>query len=373
MLAGTAAPAQETDWADAVAKACEHKRYGMRRAVAGKIAAAGDAAVPAVRAYAKDKGADALPLLLVDAIAQADTQGEAVVALLEEWARDREFYWRAQALGGLARRKLEQLRPLYLEAVRDPSHLFRIEGAHGLHLLDPKRDQAVVDGLIEDDPDPRVRLRLAGLLTENGDRRFAGVLVAALGLSADFLGDPWGQREAERAARIIGPLVGDGLLEIPARDDLRAKLRALGFDLREPAFTAIDRPFAGGLAIRSCRNGDFFLRWTTEGELLPGLLPTRLAQPAAEQWTELAESLHQLTPAENAIHGRIVCDYLELVCGQPPRRLKCAPGALPSELQTWLPDLAAALAATPIPELADELSGRLAQFATPADKTSADK
>ena len=76
--------------------------------------------------------------------------------------------------------------------MRDASHLFRIEGARGLHLLDPARDRAVVDSLIADDPDPRVRIRLAALTTKSGDRRFVGVLVAALGMKAGFQWTPEG-------------------------------------------------------------------------------------------------------------------------------------------------------------------------------------
>lgn len=364
-LAAPRGSAQEQDWDKAVAKACEHRRYGMRRAVSRKIAEAGDEAVPAVRAYAAAK---TIPLLLVDAIARADTRGDAVLALLEEWAQSRDFYWRSQALGGLAHRKLERLRPLYLEALRDASHLFRIEGARGLHLLDPERDRAAIDGLIENDPDPRVRMRLAALLTEGGDHRFVGVLVAALDLKAEFLGDPWGKREADRAVRAIRPLIGDTAIEVPASASLRASLRGRGVELSEPDFGETDRDYAGGLGIRSCRNGDLFLRWTDTGEILVGLLPQRGVTLPAAAWTELSKPLADLGQGEREVHGRVVCDYLELVCGPQSRRIKYAPGALPSEIRSLLAELTAALRATPNPELADELSGRLEQFAAPGDK-----
>ena len=348
-LLATPAPTQERDWDEAMVKACEHRRYGMRRAVSRKIAEAGDASVPAVRAYAERKGG--VPLLIVDAIANADTRGDAVIALLEDWARDRTFYWRAQALGGLARRKLERLRPLYLEAVRDVSHLYRIEGARGLLLLDGQRDRAPIDGLVESDADPRVRIRVASLLAESGDQRFVGVLVGALELNADFLGDPWGKREADRAEKVVRPLLSEGAAVAATAD-----------------FSSAKRAFAGGLAIRSCRHGDLFLRWTDDGELLAGLLPQGGVRLPESAWSRLRAGLAKLEPDAHRIHGKVICDYLEVVTGQPARRIKCAPGELPGDLGSWLAELADTLRATSTPTLADELTGRLAQFAAPGDK-----
>ncbi|MGA1523067.1 MAG: hypothetical protein ACO4CZ_03780 [Planctomycetota bacterium] len=91
---------------DAVTKAVTHGRYAVRRAAAGKIARPGAEAVTALRRYVEAHGKNSLPLELVDALAQADVRGPALEALLTAWATDRRFFWRSQALGGLARRGL---------------------------------------------------------------------------------------------------------------------------------------------------------------------------------------------------------------------------------------------------------------------------
>ena len=360
----TAPASSAQDWDATVKKACEHRRYAMRRAVSKRIADAGDAPVPAIRDYARQNGIDRVPLLLVDALAGAESRGEAVIALLTDWASDREFYWRAQALSGLARREIAELRPMFLAAARDDSWLYRVAGAQGLHLLDPDRDRAVIDGLIEADPDPRLRTRLAGFLFEHGDRRAAGTLVAALQLEADFLGDPWGKREATRAQQLLRAALPDAADAAEFRRDLAAAAA----DWREPDFSAAPAEFVGGVGIRSCRNGDLFLRWTASGEVFEGLLPNRGVQLEASAWSSLAPGLAELDPGDHQVHGKVVCDYLELVCGEAAHRVKCAPSTSPPALQDWLGKLAGALRATKTPGLADELSGRLRQFSRSEDQ-----
>lgn len=352
------------DWEATVAKACEHRRYAMRRAVSKRIAQAGDAPVAAIRSYDAEHGQDRIPLLLVDAIATADTHGPAVLELLTDWAKNREFYWRAQALAGLARRKLERLRPLHLEAVRDASWLYRLSGAQGLHQLDPARDRAVLDELIATDPDPRLRVRLAGFLFDHGDRRAAGVLVAALELQHEFLGDPWGKREADRALRSLRKAVPDAKTQVEFREALRRDEP----DWHEPATHTGGGDYVGGVGVRSCRHGDLFLRWNAGGEVFAGLLPGRAVQLDEDAWRGLLRGLDDLGTGAHEVHGRVVCDYLEMVCGESPHRVKCAPSALPSNLRRWLAELASALGTTDTPDLADELTGRLGQFARPKDQ-----
>ena len=88
------------DWAKDVERACTSPRYGLRRAAARKVAAAGAAAVPAIREFVQKKGRDAIPSVLVDMIADDPGLDALVIELLREWADDRDFYWRASAMRG---------------------------------------------------------------------------------------------------------------------------------------------------------------------------------------------------------------------------------------------------------------------------------
>ena len=104
----TPCPAQDTDWAAYVEKAHNHRRIMLRRAAARKVADAGAAAVPAVRAFQKKHGRDAIRMVLVSSYAVSKTADAATLGLLLEWAGDRDFYWRSQALKGLANRRRER-------------------------------------------------------------------------------------------------------------------------------------------------------------------------------------------------------------------------------------------------------------------------
>lgn len=106
-----------------------------------KVAQAGDAAVPAVREFAATHGKDALPAAMVEAIVDLGGNGEAVLALLTDWASDRDFYWRAQAMKGLAVRSKEPLlgarfRQLFAAHEQDAAWLMRVYAQLGFALAE---------------------------------------------------------------------------------------------------------------------------------------------------------------------------------------------------------------------------------------------
>jgi hypothetical protein len=117
---------------------------------------------------------------------------------------------------------------------------------------------------------------------------------------------------------------------------------------------------AGGIEIRSCRNGDLFVRWTDGGRIDFGLDATARIELADATWAPLRADL----PAdpEDRTLGVVVCDYLRAVSREPTLALKCAPGELPEDLARWLKALAAALEKSGGGELAAELTSRLGQF-----------
>lgn len=370
----TAQDTDPTDWADAVRKAAEHSRFAVRRAAAGKIAQAGDAAVPAIVAFQNEAGPTKIPLLLVDAMAKSDVTGPMTEALLESWAKDVDFYWRSQALGGLARRAVEHALSLFRRAVDDASHLYRIEGARGLLAVgDGAADDLRVRALLADE-DPRTRLRVGLMLLENGDTAGVGEIVAAVrGADRAFVDDPWGGRDALWALRELKRITGKDFTAALGGegDERKAALEGLADWAREtrPGWEPEPRRAQtvraiGGVEIRSCRNGDMFVRWTDDGTVLVGLDPLRPVRADKEALARLLDGLPELAGVET--HGTVICDYVRLVVPPPADggmaevHHKAAPSALPGPVHEWLKALADALDET---GEGARLRERLGQFA----------
>ena len=122
----------------------------------------------------------------------------------------------------------------------------------------------------------------------------------------------------------------------------------------------------GGVEIRSCRNGDLFLRWDENGRIRVGLEPEDAFQLPAGLWSVLREERAALTGTET--HGDIICDYLRLMSSGPDLHRRAAPAMLPADLQHWLSQLATALEQSGAEELGKVLSSRLTQFASPGNK-----
>jgi hypothetical protein len=321
--------AQETppDPSRDVRQACENPRYGVRISAAKKVVAAGDAAVPAIVAYAREKGRNKLPLTLVDAIAASSNRGEATIGLLREWAQDDDFFWRPIATRGLADRALPELADWFRGRLQDPSHLMRIQAGRGLLRLSPNDDavRVAVRGLLAD-ADPRVHVPVAIALLEAGDEAGLALLRDATTWTDEFLGDPWGARDAQTARMALAKL----------RPDAVAKPAAGAAD----AVAAGGPTFTGGIEVRSCKHGDWFARWTEDGRVAFGLRGALQAHSPA-----LAKVLATPPPAQEAVIGDVVCDYVQSVDFARKHRQKCAPGAVPEDLAKRLSAIADALTA----------------------------
>lgn len=360
------------DWPAKVKIAIESPRYAVQRAASNEVARAGDAAVPAIRAYAEAKGKDAIPLLLVDALAQTDADGEALRALLRGWASDPAFFWRAQALTGLARRKSADDDALFAQALHDPAHLFRVAGAKGVFA------RAVADGKAWDaarailqDQDPRARVAFAlHVWGETRDRAALPTLVAAIADDRAFLDDEWGRRLAVQsvgalarvAATNFGYQATQSLAGNSAAIDKFAKWAELDPPPRHERDEVIDH---GGVEVRSCRHGDLFLRWTdaeVHFDLDRGRKVTLPVEVHRDLMRRLTAALATNDEARRVV-GEVVCDYVQITVRQPARVWKVAPGALPVEVHGFLSALADAVAAAGHQGVADDLRLRLAQFA----------
>lgn len=359
-------PPQGSDWAAYVDKAHNHRRIMLRRAAARKVADAGAAAVPAVRAYQEKHGRNAIRLVLVSSYATSKATDTATLGLLLEWAKDRDFYWRSQALKALANRRRPELKALFASRLEDPAYLTRIEAGRGLCLLG---DRSSILQLLEDD-DPRVRLRVAVCLVEEADDRGLPTLVEALRQEASFLDYPWGQIGAIVAFKKMRKLAGQDFGFTPGESTTKNRdaiarfekwVRArLGQDWVDPLrVPGDDTSYLGGIEIRSCRNGDMFIRWTADQVLVVGLEGRTRIRLDGKTFSSLDAGPR--TDGETR-HGKVVCDFLRWVCKTPGKAQRAAPKALPAESSKWLESLAKALDKKEAPEFTKRILKRLDQF-----------
>jgi hypothetical protein len=364
-----------TDWAVEVERACTAQRYGLRVAAGKKIAAAGAAAVPALRAHERAVGRNQLPATLLEAIAEATPCDPEVVALLRDWATDRDFYWRATALRGLARRapklpeQADELRALFAEHVADPAWLCRVHARLGLELLGaPAADQPA-------ETDVRAVVKLAVLLLQAGRVPPLQPLLDALDDERTMLADPFGPRLAREAFDALKVWLGADhpLASGEAFTDRGSGVQAMLEAVRRKSGQTLQRPvprrdpavpFAGGFEILSCRNGDQFVCWTEAGELHFGLEgAVRVALDAAV-WQRLSAARAALDWSGGL--GAIVCDNLRVRWAGGEVHHKVAPGALPAGAAAWFEDLAAAVAAAGRADVAAVLRVGIGQFRRPS-------
>ncbi len=355
-----------------VERACTASRYGLRLAAGRKVAAAGAAAVPAIRRFAAKNGKDAVASNLVEAIADATTTDAAVVDLLRDWASDRDFFWRGQAMRGLASRAPElpdrraALEALFRDHAADPAWLTRTHARFGLALLG---DDAVL-GI--PDEDPRVVPRLSWLLLARGRTVPLQPLLDAIGEERTFLGIPWGTLLGKDAHKGLRDWLGPDHPLPPGESfaDKESALKLLteaarkksGQELRVPAIRA-DGPtaFVGGFELLSCKNGDLHVQWTAAGALHFGIDAAQRVEIPSARWQQLCKDRAVLQL--EAAHGVVICDSLNLLWTEPKVQSKIAPESLPPAAADWLKQLAAAIEEAGAPALAERLRRGIGQFA----------
>ena len=362
-------------WAKDVDVACNAKRYGLRVAAAAKVAKGGGAAVPAIRGFVARHGANALPVNLVEEIANHDGTDAPVVELLLEWAVDRDFFWRAQAMKGLALRAPRladggraTCTKLFAAHRDDAAWLMRVHARLGDALLLDAEDARALD-----DPDPRTAPKLCALLLQNGRTPNLQPLFDALLDERTFQGVPWGQHRASDAFKAIKGWLGDAdpFRDGKAIEDKQAAVEALlaaartksGQALNAPAPLRDERTVAGGIEILSCKHGDLFLQWTADGEVCAGLGATPAVKLPAPVWDELSRERAALELETN--HGVVICDNLRLCWTEPAVHTKVAPASLPAAAAKWLSNLAKALHEADQPRLSEALRAGLGQFGPP--------
>lgn len=362
-----------TDWPKEVERACTAQRFGLRIAAAKRVATAGAVAVPALLARSEAKGRNELPAMLVEAIADQGTDEAPVLELLQEWALDPEFYYRATALKGLARRapalpdRREALQAMFAAHHGDPAWLVRVHARFGTALLGGE----VLAVLAQPESDPRATSKLCALLLGAGKNPPLQPLFDALADERTCLGMPFGQYRAKEAHQALKEWLGDAhpLPKGESFDDAKKGIEALltaarsksGQTLHTPTFlTDPATPFAGGFEFLSCRHGDLFVQWTATGLLHFGIDAATKVQLPGPKWDELCKERTALALGENL--GVVVCDNLRLRWGPPDVHIKVAPSALPEPAANWLLHLAKAVEEADHPRLAEALRTGLEQF-----------
>ncbi len=360
------------DWRKEVERACTSPRYGLRLAAARKVASGGGAAVPAIRAFAQEKGVEQVPAALVEAMADDSGLDAAVLELLREWSLLPGFYWRAAAMRGLAQRAprvaagRDALRQLFADHHDDAAWLMRTHARFGTILLGDERPLQLPAA------DPRGGVRLSMLLLALGKPAPLQPLLDALADERTFQGDPWGQRMAGDAHKALKGWLGDAhpLANGGSFPDVETGLRALlaacqtrsGQELAMPAVrrdtaTAV----VGGIELLSCQHGDQFVQWTADGTVWLGIDAARSVTVPASTWDTLSRERTALPLTQNL--GVVICDSMRLRWQGPDVHVKIAPATLPLPVVNWLKHLAVALEEAGESRLAATLRAGLEQFA----------
>ena len=368
---------QHGEWDKHVRKACESRRFGIRLAAAKRVATAGAAAIPAIRAYTKAKGRNAIPASLVDAIADSKTSSPETIVLLTDWTEDQDFYWRSSAMRGLALRapdlantNLDQaanLTSLFEKYRDDRAWQMRTCARLGLAMANAEgTSEQQVFALPE--ADPRARVRLTRLYLEQGHTPPLQPLIDALADQRTFLGIPWGPRLGLEASKTLNRWLGADFPELVGGDygkSIAAILAAAkaksGQQLSMPKARANqDSDVVGGIEIASCKFGDQFVQWAPDGTLKFGIDGARSAKLPNDAWQKLLQQQTALALEGNA--GVVVCDKMQVVIIDPKARVDIAPGSLPAKATEWLKRLARTLEEANEAELASDLRRGLGQF-----------
>ncbi len=234
---------------------------------------------------------------------------------------DRDFPWRpysARALGTTARADEEQR---YAHLLDDPIAPVRAAALTGLDTLAARTRAALVRARLEDQDD-RVRRAAADLLVDWGQPDALWWLLEELAREDSFFGRPTGEQARYQAAQLLTEHLGElGDLDPsqgPAAN--RAALAALGRRIEEragprpelpPVARAGERPPPEviGLELRSCRRGEYFLRWTRDDRLLVGMgRPAVVPLPAGTVAALVEDGTEDIADLKRRFFGSPGCD-----------------------------------------------------------------
>jgi hypothetical protein len=196
---------------------------------------------------------------------------------------DPDFPWRPYAARGLAAGALDLEHGRFVALLTDPIGPVRAATIGALEALDARAQAPAVRALLADEVGA-VRRAAADLLVRWGHDDALWFLFEELGRDDRFFDRPTGREARYKAERQLKTHLGDlGEYDAghgPVRNAGALAALATAIEARAgarpelpPVARASAQPIAGeaiGLELRSCRRGEFFLRWTRDDRLLVG-------------------------------------------------------------------------------------------------------
>ncbi|MBL8900936.1 MAG: HEAT repeat domain-containing protein [Planctomycetes bacterium] len=386
--AALAAP-QDPPSSEQIDQWIEHARGGkpaVRPQAAQRLVRAGAPAAARLLALAgsTSKECAALGPDLIESFGAFES--EPLRAKLLEALRDPDFPWRPAAARGLAAKPKPAERALVLALLEDPLAAVRAAAIDALRALGEKEARDVLASRLADEDD-RVRRRAAALLSDWGDRTSLAWLLEDLARSDSFFDRATGQMaryeawtflktRLEGTSRSIAFQPQWAPSEVQAVDARGALAQALFSTAKSPSIPPLARAAQPaidevlGLELRSCRKGEFFLRWNSRDELWVGLgnaarLP--LAPGTSEKLLAAADAAFRKLGAER-FFGEPGCDledYLWRPAGSPRAevfRLSKGPQAVQGLRPAALQELARLLVAS-LPTETDASDPRTVELA----------
>ena len=279
---------------------------------------------------------------------------------------DPDFPWRPSVARTLGKTAIAGETERFVDCLTDPLAAVRTAGIAALGVLDDKTHEQDVRPLLSD-PHDRVRREAAVLLDRWGDPRTLWHLVEDLKREDRFLQLDTGKSARFEAIRLLEARFGDrfGFAAEKApttpenaaaierfEQQVRAVAGDAAYELPEvaKAGTVTDRAVIG-LEIRSCRRGEFFLRWTDNDVLLVGTgNPVRIPLDPLSS-TGLLDTAGAILKAHTGpeFWGEPGCDTetFTLTDGESTRTLRVSKGpeSIPNLRPDVLDEVAAAMLA----------------------------
>ncbi len=380
---------------DAVADALLSTSLTRRQSALVKAKAEPAVVVPLLVARLDAPSSDALVFDAVRGLG-ALPHPDLTQALIRLHARP-SFPWKPQIVEALADHASAEARAVFVAATASPVWRSRQGAARGLAAIGAKEQIQLLQKLLADE-EGVVRVEAATALHRLGS--FAGLPVLARDLTLDrrFGDTDHGKVVREAALKSLVAMLPRSFGENPPADPLalvasplaEAKVAALYRELRqsspEPDALPTDiqphDPDAGAdctqlVEVRSCQEGDLYVRLAAGGRVVFGRDQTRAFDLAVEEIAPLVQALAALDTGgkPRKILGPVTCDFERLAVLEKGgwRALVIGTGKRPAALDAFEAALQAVIARTLGAEAAAAQVRRIRPFGAPAPAESRGK
>lgn len=280
-------PAQD-ERAAGIAKLISQARTGravIRPQAARRLIGLGEEAGLAILAVAGSDSAEfaALGKDLVEVAGQFELP--ALRAKLWTALDDANFPWRPAAAIGLSAKPLQAELTRFDAMLADPLASVRNAAVRAFGNAGAKDRSSALSAHLRREEDGRVRRTTAAQLDRFGERWALWYLLSDLQRTDEFFGQPTGRMARIAALHLLRKSLGEDFgfkpVAEPSTPENKAALARISAAVEAaagaiPKLPAAARPAAPhaqerlGLELRSCRLGEFFLRWTADDQLLVG-------------------------------------------------------------------------------------------------------